>query len=130
MKLVTPSGFALIVATAFHPAAVYSLPLRTFVSSFGKDAKDCSRAAPCRSFAAVIDKTESGGEINTLDPGGYGSLAIHKPISIVSGLGEAGMLVPANSFGIFVYVHAGEQVNLRGLAIEGAGVGKTGAAPA
>jgi hypothetical protein len=70
--------------------------------------------------------TNPGGEINTLDPGGYGTVVITKAISIVSGLGEAGVLVPSGGTGITVNAGPNDKINLRGLIIEGAGVGGTG----
>lgn len=107
-------------------ASAYAQSARTFVSSYGSDSNPCSRQAPCRSFATAITKTAAGGEINTLDPGGYGAFEITKAISIVSGLGEAGVLVPEGGTGITINAGANDQINLRGLAIEGAGVGATG----
>ena len=106
--------------------AAHADQTRSFVSSYGSDSNDCSRQAPCRSFATAITKTVAGGEINTLDPGGYGAVTITKAISIVSGLGEAGVLVPAGGTGITISAGATDRINLRGLAIEGAGTGATG----
>ena len=60
------------------------------------------------------------------DSAGYGSVVITKAISIVSGLGEAGILVPAAGTGITINAGPDDEINLRGLAIEGAGVGGTG----
>ena len=106
--------------------AAHADQTRSFVSSYGSDSNDCSRQAPCRSFATALTKTIAGGEINTLDPGGYGAVTITKAISIVSGLGEAGVLVPAGGTGITISAGATDRINLRGLAIEGAGTGATG----
>src|ERR1700710_184790 len=65
---------------------------RTWVSGVGDDANPCSRTAPCKTFAGSISKTASGGEINVLDPGGFGAVTITKPITI-SGEGTlAGIL--------------------------------------
>ena len=114
----------LVASQAYAPA--YAQAARTFVSSSGNDANPCSRQAPCRSFAIAITKTAAGGEINTLDPGGYGAFEITKAISIVSGLGEAGVLVPEGGTGILVNAGANDAINLRGLAIEGAGLGLQG----
>ena len=114
----------LAVSLAVTPC--FAQAARTFVSSNGSDGNDCSRQAPCRSFATAITKTAAGGEINTLDPGGYGAVTITKAISIISGLGEAGVLVPAGGVGITINAGANDQINLRGLAIEGGRVGKTG----
>jgi hypothetical protein len=102
---------------------------RSFVSSqSGLDTNPCTRTAPCRSFAFALTQTNAGGEINTLDPGGYGTVTITKSISIVSGLGEAGVLVPAGQTGITINAGATDIINLRGLIIEGAGVGVNGVA--
>ncbi|MEA2907443.1 MAG: hypothetical protein QOI12_4830 [Alphaproteobacteria bacterium] len=100
---------------------------RTFVSANGSDANVCSRSAPCRTFQAAHDKTTAGGEINVLDPGGYGSLLISKSISVVNdGAGSAGILVPSGMTGITINAGSSGIVNLRGLIIEGAGVGQVG----
>ena len=53
----------LAVSLAVTPC--FAQAARTFVSSNGSDGNDCSRQAPCRSFATAITKTASGGEINT-----------------------------------------------------------------
>jgi hypothetical protein len=55
---------------------------RTWVSGTGNDADPCSREAPCKTFAGAISKTATGGQINVLDPGGYGALTITKAITI------------------------------------------------
>ena len=51
---------------------------RTWVSGVGDDANPCSRTAPCKTFAGAISKTTAGGEIDALDPGGFGTLTITK----------------------------------------------------
>ena len=66
---------------------------RTWVSGVGDDANPCSRTAPCKTFAGAISKTAPGGEINVLDPGGFGAVSITKSISIISVGFEAGVLV-------------------------------------
>jgi hypothetical protein len=48
----------------------------------GDDANPCSRTAPCKTFAGAISKTATGGEINVLDPGGFGGVTITKSITI------------------------------------------------
>jgi len=58
---------------------------RTWVSGVGDDANPCSRTAPCKTFAGAISKTAEGGEINALDPGGYGAVTITKSITIDGG---------------------------------------------
>src|ERR1700716_1172328 len=55
---------------------------RTWVSGVGDDVNPCSRTAPCKTFAGAISKTAINGEINCLDPGGFGAVTITKSISI------------------------------------------------
>jgi hypothetical protein len=99
---------------------------RTWVSGVGDDANPCSRTAPCKTFAGAISKTASGGEINVLDPGGFGAVTITKPITISSEGFEAGVLVSGTN-GIVVNVpNATDVVVLRGLDIEGLGTGING----
>src|SRR5438445_11876732 len=66
---------------------------RTWVSGVGDDANPCSRTAPCKTFAGAISKTAAAGEINVLDPGGFGAVTITKSITISSEGFEAGVLV-------------------------------------
>src|ERR1044071_3382223 len=60
---------------------------RTWVSGVGDDNNPCSRTAPCKTFAGAYDNTAEGGEIDVLDPGGYGALIINKAITIDGGTG-------------------------------------------
>ena len=63
--------FAVLVFTASLASAQAT---RTWVSGVGDDANPCSRTAPCKTFAGAISKTAAGGEINVLDPGGFGGV--------------------------------------------------------
>src|ERR1700736_975208 len=92
---------AMIIATLFSVPA-NAQATRTWVSGVGDDANPCSRTAPCKTFAGAISKTAAGGEINVLDPGGFGAVTITKSISITSGF-EAGVLASASN-GIIVNV--------------------------
>lgn len=99
---------------------------RTWVSGVGDDANPCSRTAPCKTFAGAISKTATGGEINVLDPGGFGGVTITKAISIINdGVGSAGVLVSGTN-AIIVNAPATAVVILRGLDIEGLGTGLNG----
>jgi hypothetical protein len=60
----------------------YAQASRTWVSGVGDDANPCSRTAPCKTFAGAISKTAVNGEINCLDPGGFGAVTITKSITI------------------------------------------------
>src|ERR1700739_1832860 len=59
----------------------YAQATRTWVSGVGDDANPCSRTAPCKTFAGAISKTAANGEINCLDPGGFGTLTLTKSIT-------------------------------------------------
>lgn len=102
---------------------------RTWVSGVGDDVNPCSRTAPCKTFAGAISKTASGGEINTLDPGGFGAVTITKSITI-DGTGTMGSILAAGTTGIIINI-TGEAdpvkaVRIRGLSINGAGSGIQG----
>src|SRR2546430_572797 len=65
---------------------------RTWVSGVGDDLNPCSRTAPCKTFAGAISKTAAGGEIDCLDPGGFGAVTITKSITIDCGTVTGGIL--------------------------------------
>ncbi len=100
---------------------------RTWVSGVGDDANPCSRTAPCKTFAGAISKTAASGEINTLDPGGFGAVTITKSIAIDgrSTGGTAGVLVSGTN-GIVINALTTDVVILRGLNIDGVGTGLAG----
>ena len=106
-------------------AAAQAQATRTWVSGVGDDANPCSRTAPCKTFAGAISKTATGGEINVLDPGGFGGVTITKSITISSEGFEAGVLVSGTN-AIIVNAPTNAVVVLRGLDIEGLGTGLTG----
>ncbi|HWX41591.1 MAG TPA: right-handed parallel beta-helix repeat-containing protein [Blastocatellia bacterium] len=97
---------------------------RTWVSGVGDDANPCSRTAPCKTFAGAISKTATGGEIDVLDPGGFGAVTITKSISIEACC-IAGVLVSGTN-GIVVSAPVGSFVVLRGLTFDGLGTGLAG----
>src|SRR5436305_1116629 len=73
---------AIAVIALAVPSAAFGQATRTWVSGVGDDANPCSRTAPCKTFAAAISKTAAGGEINCLDPGGFGGATISKQLDI------------------------------------------------
>src|SRR6267142_2999975 len=94
---------------------------RTWVSGVGDDVNPCSRTAPCKTFAGAISKTAAGGEINCLDPGGFGGVTIGKSLTISCEGVTAGVLTSSVN-GILVAAGAGDVVFLKGLDIEGVGM--------
>jgi hypothetical protein len=55
---------------------------RTWVSGVGDDVNPCTRAAPCKTFAAAISKTPEGGVINCIDAVALGKVTITKSITL------------------------------------------------
>src|SRR5947207_2439400 len=72
---------------------------RTWVSGVGDDVNPCSRTAPCKTFAGAISKTAECGEIDVLDPGGFGAVTITKCMTIdgTYGAGFGSILVAGTS---------------------------------
>src|SRR2546429_8196764 len=95
------------------------------VSGVGDDANPCSRTAPCKTFPGAISKTAAGGEINCLDPGGFGGVTITKAITIKCQYTDGGVLVSGTN-AIVVNAAATDKVVLKGLDINGFGTGLTG----
>ncbi|MDQ5844935.1 MAG: right-handed parallel beta-helix repeat-containing protein [Acidobacteriota bacterium] len=114
----------LTVAIAFA-AVAQAQATRTWVSGVGDDANPCSRTAPCKTFASAISKTAAAGEINVLDPGGFGGVTITKSITISSEGFEAGVLVSGTN-AIIINAATTDAVVLRGLDFEGLGTGLVG----
>ena len=100
---------------------------RVFVATTGSDSNPCSFASPCRSFQHAHDVTAANGEIDVLDPAGYGALTITKAISI-QGHGYSGLTVPSSGTGITINASATDAIHLNGLLIEGGQAGATGIA--
>ena len=119
----------LLVVVALSTAALnadlaWAQATRTWVSGVGDDANPCSRTAPCKTFAGAISKTAASGEINCLDPGGFGAVTITKSITILCDH-TLGSVLAAFTNGININ-GSGIVVNLSGLDIEGAGSGLIG----
>src|ERR1700722_2533390 len=100
---------------------------RTWVSGVGDDANPCSRTAPCMTFAGAITKTAAGGEIDALDPGGFGTLTITKSITIDGGGGQVASVLVSGTNGITVAAGSADYVVLRNVQFQGnLGNGTTG----
>jgi hypothetical protein len=104
------------------PGAAFGQATRTWVSGVGDDANPCSRTAPCKTFAGAISKTAAGGEMNIVDPGGFGGVTINKSITIRGRGGTAGALVSGTN-AIVVNAAATDKVVIDGLDINGIGTG-------
>src|SRR5215831_5418592 len=115
----------LCVGIMLATASANAQATRTWVSGVGDDANPCSRTAPCKTFAGAISKTAPNGEIDVLDPGGFGALTITKSITIDGRPVEAGVLVSGTN-GIVVSAQPTDKVILRGLDFNGSGTGING----
>jgi hypothetical protein len=69
--------------------------------------------------------TNPSGEIDVLDPAGYGAVTINHAISI-QGHGFAGVSTSPGDIGITINAGTSDAVNLSGLLMEGEGTGNTG----
>src|SRR3954470_9972845 len=112
---------AAILATG--PAAAQAT--RTWVSGLGNDANPCSLTAPCKTFAGAISKTFINGEIDCLDPGGFGTVTIAKSITIDC-TGTFGSILASGVNGVTINIAANANdpfrtVRLRGISINGTG---------
>ena len=115
---------ATLLVLVLQAAPTHAQATRTWVSGVGDDANPCVRTAPCKTFAGAISKTAAGGEINCIDPGGFGAVTITKSITIDCGA-TLGSVLAALTNGINVN-GASITVNLRNLSINGVGNGLIG----
>jgi hypothetical protein len=114
------------LSTAPYTAPAHAQASRTWVSGVGDDANPCSRTAPCKTFAGAISKTAAGGEIDALDPAGYGAVTITKAITIDGGGGQVASVLVSGTNGIVVQAGPSDVVILRNLRINGIGTGING----
>ena len=121
--------FAVITFVFLFSALAEAQATRTWVSGVGDDVNPCSRTAPCKTFAGAISKTAVNGEINCLDPAGYGAVTITKSITIDCE-DTQGSILGAGTNGVIINITAEtdtkKAVKLRGLSINGAATGING----
>jgi hypothetical protein len=125
MKKLAVLVVVLVCGVTASPA--FGQATRTWVSGVGNDADPCSRTAPCKTFAGAISKTATGGIINAMDDGGFGTLAITKSLTVDGGGHIAGMLSSGGINAVNINIAGGNpldperRVVLRNLSIEGQG---------
>jgi len=115
-----------LVLSLFATGITQAQASRTWVSGVGDDANPCSRTAPCKTFAGAISKTAHGGEIDALDPGGFGAVTITKALTIDGGGGQVASVLVNGTPGIVVQAGGTDVVTLRNLSINGIGGGTSG----
>jgi hypothetical protein len=115
-----------LLVPCLYAAPAHAQATRTWVSGVGDDVNPCSRTAPCKTFAGAISKTFINGEINCLDPGGFGVVSITKSMTIDCHEIFASILASGTT-GVIINIAAGNandplrEVRLRNLNINGAG---------
>ena len=115
-------GLAVLV---FNAAPAQAQATRTFVSGVGDDVNPCSRTAPCKTFAGAISKTAINGEINCLDPGGFGAVTITKSITLDCHEVFASILASGVN-GIIINIAVGVNDPLRTVRIRNININGTG----
>jgi hypothetical protein len=91
----------------------------------GDDAQPCSRVAPCKTWAGAISKTAAFGEIDALDPGGYGAVTITKSITLSGRSTHASTLVSGTS-GFIIVAGSTDRVIIDNIEFNGLGTGTNG----
>jgi len=127
----TQLSFALIAAAfacSFHVAPAQARA-RTFVASYGNDSNPCTFLSPCRNFQQAVNVVDAGGEVTAIDSAGFGPISITKAVTITSPDGvEAGIVPVAGGDAIDISAGPSDAIVLRGLTLDGAGVGLNGIA--
>jgi hypothetical protein len=125
LNLAVAAAILTVMGLSAAPAMAQGLK-RAWVSGHGVDAAGCGTpVAPCRSLQYVHDNIiGDGGEIDILDPAGYGAITITKSVSIVNdGAGTAGVQATSGAaitinavFNGVIYLHG---LNIDGVLREG-----------
>ena len=121
MRKIAPAlailGTALV--SALYTAPAHAQATRTWVSGTGNDGNPCSRTSPCETFAGAYAKTAAGGEIDALDPGGFGTLTISKSITIDGGGGTVASTLANSGTGMTIAAGANDIVVIKNVRFQG-----------
>jgi hypothetical protein len=117
------SAVAIMLGALLHAGAAGATSptlARTWVSgATGLDSNTCTRALPCATFQAAYNATIAGGEIDVLDGGEFGHVAISHSITIANDGAGTAAITPTGGDGIDINAGASDAVVLRGLSING-----------
>jgi hypothetical protein len=113
-------GLAASLVAVLPAVSAQAQAPRTFVSAAGSDSNPCSFAAPCRHFQAAVNATSAGGEVDALDPAGYGPIIISQAVTI-EGQGWSYIAPPNNGIAITINAASGK-VAIHGVSLNGAGI--------
>jgi hypothetical protein len=123
MKLLS-LAFAVLCFPAFLHADVQQIQ-QTWVSGVGDDVNPGIRWAPCKTFYGALAKTNPGGVISVLDPGGFGAVTIQQSVTIEGDYSEGSTLVSGTN-GIVINAGLNDVVTLRNLNCLGNKTGLSG----
>jgi hypothetical protein len=116
-------GLAATLVAVLPAVTAQAQSPRTFVSAAGSDSNPCSFAAPCRHFQAAVNATSAGGEVDALDPAGYGPITITQGITIE---GQGWSYIAPPFLGNAITIDAGSgDVSIHGVSLNGVGIGGT-----
>jgi hypothetical protein len=120
-----------VILLALIVTVLASMPAhaqRVFVSSHGLDSNPCTVIQPCRTFLQAYNTVPANGEIDVLDPAGYGPLTITHGISIQAhGFGGISQTASCGTCAaITISVTTSDPVTLNGLLLDGSGTGQYG----
>jgi len=125
----TLMAFAIMAFTLMISSGAQAQATRTWVSGVGDDVNPCSRTAPCKTFAGAFSKTAVDGEIDCLDPGGFGSVTLTKSITLDGGATGEGSILASGTQAILVNVGTAgvtSAVQIRNISMNGGGTGTFG----
>jgi len=96
---------------------------RSFVSTTGSDANNCTANSQCRTLAQALAVTNPGGEIVIVDSGGYGPVTIFQPVVITATGVDASITATS---GNALTINTAGNVTITGLNLIGGGTGNDG----
>jgi hypothetical protein len=114
-----------LILTALASMSAHAQSLRVFVSGLGSDTNPCTVTKPCRTFQQAYNTAPPYGEINVLDPAGYGTLTILSHGISIQGHGF-GAITATSGAAIYIQPTTSDPVMLNGLVIDGGGTGTNG----
>jgi len=122
--------FAVLAATFVcspFSAPAHAQRARTFVASYGNDSNPCTCRSPCKTFQQAVNVVAVGGEVTAIDSAGFGPVNITQSVTITSPPGvEAGIVPTSGGDAITISNTVPANITLRGLTLEGSGVGLRG----
>ena len=118
---------ALALATTLSAVPAQAQRARVFVASYGSDSNPCTFLSPCRNFQQAVNTVAVGGEVTAIDSAGFGAINITQSVTITSPAGvEAGIAAASGVDAITINGTSAATITLRGLTLEGSGVGAHG----